>query len=79
MTPARDLPLTPIQADVLDYIKEFQAKQQCSPTKREIADRFGWSSSNAAVTHCLALAEKGYIKTVASRARGIKLTAKALA
>ncbi len=79
MRPARDLPLTPIQADVLDYIKAFQAKQQCSPTKREIADRFGWASANAAVTHCLALADKGYIKTVPGRSRGLKLTAKALA
>jgi repressor LexA len=79
MTPASELPPTFSQLEVLDYIKRFQRNNQCSPTKREIADHFGWASSNAAVTHCFALAEKGFIKLVPGRSRGIQLTDKAAA
>lgn len=63
--------LTQTQAAVLAFINEFRREQQCPPTRREIADHFGWRSANAAEDHLQALQRKGAIWLKPGRARCI--------
>lgn len=56
-------PLTEKQADVLIFISEFTERERWAPTRRQIADHFGWKSINAADTHIKALIRKGWVQT----------------
>ena len=40
--------MTKVQSKVYRYINAYFAKQGYAPTRREIADRFSWSSCTAA-------------------------------
>ena len=66
--------LTSKQQNVYDYIRECFTNGGYTPTMREIADYFGYSSTNTVNDHLLALAKKGYITRKPGAARGILLT-----
>ena len=54
-------PLTPTQARVLEFIAQHIVQKQRPPTRRGIAQHFGWSSDNAAETHIQELARRGHV------------------
>jgi repressor LexA len=69
-----DFELTARQWQVLTFINRFREKNQCNPTRAEIAQEFGFRSPNAAEDHLLALMRKGVIE-LSARSRGILVCA----
>lgn len=67
--------LTPRQAEILDYIREYQQETGFPPTRSEIAKKMGFKSPNAAEEHLRALEKKGAIEMVPGTSRGIRLPA----
>lgn len=65
--------LTPRQAEILAFLETYQAAEGWPPTRKEIAEHFGFRSLNSAEDHIKALEKKGYLTTLAGNARGIKL------
>lgn len=55
-------PLTTIQQEVLNYIKDHLAEHGYSPTLDKISRHFDWTSINSATGHVNALCRKGYLK-----------------
>ena len=53
--------ITPRQQEVLDFIIQSIEEQGFPPTLREIAKRFGFTSTRAASDHLMALERKGWI------------------
>lgn len=71
ITPAaRPDMLTPQQARVLAFIRQRITEKGEAPTRKEIADAFGFSSPNGAQEHVRALERKGVI-TLTGSPRGI--------
>jgi repressor LexA len=70
--------ITPRQQKILDYIRDIKLNYLKSPTRREIADYFGFQSINSVQSHLKALENKGLIKLNAKVSRGIELTEKSL-
>jgi repressor LexA len=68
-----DNPLTPRQLQILQLIQDSVADTGMPPTRKEIADRLGFKSANAAEDHLRALARKGVIALVPGASRGIQL------
>ena len=66
--------LTGKQQNIYDFIKECLNNEGYTPTMREIADYFGYNSTNTVNDHLQALAKKGYIIKKPGAARGIILT-----
>lgn len=64
--------LTPQQGRVLAFIRQHIAKHGEAPTRKEIAEAFGFSSANGAQEHIRALERKGAI-TLTGGARGIRI------
>jgi repressor LexA len=64
-------PLTAKQQAVLAYIRDNT--QPASPTSREIAAAFGWSSPHSATVHLKALERKGKIRRKPGKARNIEV------
>lgn len=54
--------LTTKQAELLAFLRTFEAENDSFPTDRVIAEHFGWASINAAFEHMRALAKKGEIE-----------------
>ena len=65
--------LTPAQAKVLKFVKSFISERGYPPTRREIADGFGWRSQTYADQCLQVLDSKGEIKLEPGRSRGIKV------
>lgn len=65
--------LTQRQADVLQFLQEFQNDKGTAPTYREIAEHFGFKSTKAASDHVRALERKRYLSLREGRSRGIEL------
>jgi len=65
--------LTPRQAEILDWIRDFIAEYGTPPTRAEIAEAFGFRSPNAAEDHLRALERKGFIEIMPGSSRGIRL------
>lgn len=65
--------LTPKQQQVLRFIRERIALKSMAPTIREIAARFGFSSTGTVRDYLHALQGKGYIKLQGAKARAIEL------
>lgn len=65
--------LTKRQQEVLDFVRDTQARLGTSPTLREICEHFGFRSPKAAADHLSALQRKGALSRFARRARGLKL------
>ena len=65
--------LTKRQSQVLEFIGKHVGAHGRPPTRREIADHFGWASANAAEDFLKALQRKGAIQLDGWKARGIVL------
>jgi len=65
--------LTKRQAQILEFIRDFQFKNNSSPTLREIMNRFKFKAIASAQDHLLALERKGYIKKDRAKARAIEI------
>lgn len=64
--------LTKKQQLIFEYLKECIA-QGFPPTRKDIAERFGFASPNAAECHLQVLAGKGCIEIIRGTARGIRI------
>lgn len=65
--------LTPRQAEILAFIQQTQERSGMPPTRAEIADHFGFSSTFASGKHLQALEKKGTIELLPGASRGIRL------
>ena len=79
ITPAaRPDMLTPSQARVLVFIRQYIDETGHAPTRKEIADAFGYTSANGAQEHVKSLERKGVI-TLTGGARGIRINKRTVA
>ena len=53
--------LTPIQAQVFEFLRGYQREHGIPPSTRQIQTHFGFGSQNAAVCHLRALAKKNAV------------------
>lgn len=67
------LPLTKPQKRVYDFIVFYNKTNGRPPTRREIADHFGWKAHNAAAQHLWLIERKGYLKLIDNISRGIEI------
>lgn len=65
--------LTPRQQEVLSWISGFIDTHGFSPTVREIASGFGWTT-NGAMCHLRPMRKKGVISWVDGHARTLRVT-----
>jgi repressor LexA len=65
--------LTERQQQILGFIRGKQDSEGLTPTLREIAAHFRFSSPNAALAHVQALRDKGFLKSLAGRARSLQV------
>jgi repressor LexA len=65
--------LTERQKQILEFIQQKQETDGLTPTFREIATHFRFSSANAALAHVQALLAKGVLKNLPGRARSLKI------
>jgi repressor LexA len=65
--------LTERQQQILGFIRGKQDSEGLTPTLREIAAHFRFSSPNAALAHVRALRDKGFLKSLAGRARSLQV------
>ncbi len=70
--------LTTKQKDVLRYIYESIKINKLPPTIREIAEKFGFSSTGTVRDYLKALVSKGYIRITKNKSRAIELVKDAL-
>ena len=63
--------ITKRQAEVLDFIQTYRQDNGYPPTRRNITDKFGFRSPNAAEEHLRALDRKGFIQLQRNTSRGI--------
>jgi repressor LexA len=70
--------LTSHQREFLQFMQDYIKDKGWPPSVREIADHFGWNSTNAAADFLRRLSNKGYVTVAPKVARGIRLTEKAL-
>jgi len=61
------------QRELLEFLKQFIAKNGYSPTLQEIADAMGLSSLATVHEHLRALAKKGIVKRYEGAVRGIEV------
>lgn len=65
--------LTDKQQAIFDFILGYVKENGFPPTMRALAERFGFASPNAALSHLKALELKGKITMVKGISRGIKV------
>jgi repressor LexA len=65
--------LTERQGQILEFIRRKQDSERLTPTLREIATHFRFSSPNAALCHVQALLAKGFLKNLPGRARALQV------
>ena len=65
--------LTERQQQILSFIQGKQDSGGLTPTLREIAAHFRFSSPNAALAHVQALRGKGFLRSLAGRARSLQV------
>ncbi|MFW5775059.1 MAG: repressor LexA, partial [Chitinivibrionales bacterium] len=66
-------PLTPEQSRVFTYIVAYCRDNGMPPTVREIADALGYKSPNNVRQHLRLIQQKGYVRLLGGRARGIEV------
>ena len=71
-------PLTHRQQEVLDFVRNFTSQANYPPTRRDIADQFGFRSLNAAEEHLKSLERKGMLDIDRKVSRGIRLRGQSL-
>lgn len=62
--------LTDRQNEIHEYMLAYQAEHGMPPTVREIAEHFGFTSTNGVIDHLKALERKGHVKHRELIARG---------
>jgi repressor LexA len=67
--------MTNRQLEILNFIIDFKLEHEVAPTNAEIADKFGFSSPNAAFEHLAAMEKKNLIAINRRLTRSIKVTA----
>jgi SOS-response transcriptional repressor LexA len=65
--------LTKRQQEILDYLKEYYAKYQSSPTHQEMADHFGLKAKSTIFKHLRALERKGLIQNDFNRNQAVRV------
>ncbi len=65
--------LTRRQEEILDFVVSRVRDEGFPPTLKEIAERFGLASANAARDHVLALERKGFLKRTGEKSRALSL------
>jgi|SRR3989338_4938815 len=65
--------LTKKQKDILDFITEYIATHDYSPSYQEIAEYFGLSSRATVYQHIQSLEDKGYVKAPDRKARSLEI------
>lgn len=73
-----EMNLSPAQARVLVFLRQFIADYGCAPTRKEISEGLGYASDNAALDHLKRLAAKGVITLVEGQRRGIRINKRSL-
>jgi repressor LexA len=71
--PGANPEITPRQAAVLGFIRDYVGRNLCSPTLREIGEAIQARSPNGVLCHIRALQKKGFVKINPFVARGIRL------
>lgn len=66
--------LTVTQSKVLAFVEDFSALSGHSPTLKEIAQNFGWSSVSTAQQHIAVLQKKGRLARVPNSPRSVHVT-----
>jgi repressor LexA len=66
-------PLTFRQKQVFDFVRRRITRDRISPTIRELAGFFGFSSTGTVRGHLQALSRKGYLKLNRNKARALEL------
>ena len=66
--------LTKRQEEILDFIVGRVRDEGFPPTLKEMAERFGLASPNAARDHVLALERKGFLKRTGDKSRALSLS-----
>ncbi len=66
-------PLTPEQSRVFAYIMAYRTSKGMPPTVREIAEALGYKSPNNVRQHLRLIEQKGYVRLLGGRARGIEI------
>jgi repressor LexA len=66
--------LTKRQRQVLEFVRSVQRAGETTPTLREIAAHFGFTSSRAAADHLDALKRKGFLESEPGKARSLRVT-----
>ncbi len=66
------------QQAILQFVISRIKEEGLPPTLAEIATAFGFNQVHAAQKHLLALAHKGYLELLPGKARGIRLSPKAV-
>ena len=65
--------LTPKQRDILDFIQGYSLAEGYSPTHREIAEAFGYSSYGTVHKHLKALRSHGFVSRDRYKSRGTRI------
>ncbi len=65
--------LTLRQRQILDFIQAYSLAQGCSPTHRDIAEAFGFSSYGTVHRHLKELRRRGYLDRERNKTRGLRL------
>ncbi len=63
--------LTERQAEVLAFLKSYAKANGMPPTRKDIAEHFGFESAAASQDHLVKLFQRGHIKLLPNIARGI--------
>jgi len=73
-TTEADKKLTPRQAEILGFIREYQREEGMPPTQSEIAERFGLKGLFGVRQHLKLIEKKRCLRLIHGKARGIRLT-----
>jgi len=66
--------LTTRQAQVLNFVEEYQQEQGRAPTLKEICNHFGFRSVSSARDHLDLIEQKGFLTRIANCSRSIRIT-----
>jgi repressor LexA len=66
--------LTAKQQRIVDFILKRQRTDGITPTQREIADEFGFTSPNSVTQHLRLIRQKGHLKSDSGKARSLRIT-----
>ncbi len=68
---SQDENLTERQAQLMEFLRDYQRTHGVMPSTREIQRHFGFASQTAAMSHLRALEKKGVISRLANKARAV--------